>query len=492
MSVSNTGVNVLQSRGGGDGGDTDSSVPDPDAWACEDPSKRVRVEVRANGVWYEVPVVSAELTGSSQKLSHIQRTAKVKVPERWRGERVTDVVTGFNQSTSGGYSLCRVFFRNTANAPWVISHFGYVSAVGPASEDGVIKFWVYDVADLLQAINVTETYREPAVQSVLKDVTERINAATPFDVRARVVGELAKSVIQDSDLDYEFSKLNPQIGDAIVNIAADTVVRTVDNLLESTKRFQRNRDTLVDVLDWLTDKTNTRWWFEPTADGPILVLDADNTSTVHADSSVRGVDDTVAEPYELVVENVIRVIENSALNDMSPVNAVTVRGEAHGSPTGTGIGTVQTVTGITEQLGGPSVVAKRYAEATAQYDPLVDRADGQLYTGPVQEVESITLEDAEREATSILKESINNVSEGSISSFGDIYVQPHDTIVAYPRCGQLVDTSDVPLAYEVTNVKHVKKSTEQFVTEVQVSLLLSDDLITTSSSLNDITEPEGN
>ena len=230
-----------------------------------------------------------------------------------------------------------------------------------------------------------------------------------------------------------------------------------DQTIEDQFTFSTNRDTLVDVLNLITDITATRVWFVPDGERGL---------------KLRAVVDD-SQQYDLTPSSngPPRVIGNNALYEMRPFNAVKLKG-------------------ATKKLlnVGPLTVdspySSQYAEAVATYPPLVERYGGKLQQESTSQL--VDSEQLEQEAAARLSESLADITGGSMTLTLSPMIRPYDSVEATPACSG-VTASVSPLVYGVQEATHriVPSNNNLPQTEIQVSLSVEQRQIETTSTKKD-------
>ena len=319
---------------------------------------------------------------------------------------------------------------------------GYIGAVGSQEGANRARFRIFDPMKFLSRIDAGVSFRDVTSTDVLRYVRDRyVEEQSVFtDVSVDTDG-VTDRVIRD-----EFQRF-------------ETARRLIngEKIIGEVITFSSNRDTLVDVLSWLQERTEARVWFQPSGERGI-------TLTAIADD---------AASYNLTPESesLPRVIKNNALYELRPLTSLRVKGN----------------TGVTISLGDRKVntpFGDTYPEATASYPPLIERFGGELTQTTTATVTDT--DDAEQTAKTLLKQAIDAVSGGSILTTLAPMVRPFDTLTATPACSGV--TTDVePLQYEVQEATHsvVPNDSNLPRTELSVSMAVDPSLIETESTVKD-------
>ena len=316
-----------------------------------------------------------------------------------------------------------------------------------------------------------------------------------------------------------------------VNYFADSVLEFItDELFTGQKTFKPNRHNLVDLLNWFSNLADARWWFEPQLDGTALVVDsgayksnAENSAyerryfvdskamekweLIQADqrsqSFEQQLDDNEDEPeFDLnidfqwgltdnlstkdgetnIPENYlppsnyntftdIDVLNNNALVDMKPFNTLEVFGESQRVD-------LRGDNNPYDDASSSGVPSEEYPYVKVQYGPLLDRAKGFEFSPNPIESDKVVIDAAEQQAKNELRKHLEETTEGSLQLRGEPHIAPHDYIVTLPVCEDTYRNVEAePVEFEVNAVKHERTATEQYTTELGVSIQVVDSKI---------------
>ncbi|UBF23176.1 baseplate hub [Haloarcula tailed virus 2] len=551
-------------------------VNTPDTWSKDCDNKRVKVEVYTNDPdleditnpatgesisqpeWVEIPTTKVELAINEDGQADINRYARVDFPTEWDGVSVIQFIDGYNPKDAS-ITYCRIWFKND-NDNYVLQHFGFAGGVGTTSDLGVSKMWIYDLNELMKAVPASFTFMHPTPMEVMNAVTEEINNISGIMLNPTIippntqdeVKELIRqaftgqttnpkqaellpySILADNELTEEESdELQENFETSIVattGIDFDIDIRNLEfDVRLNEKVFAPNRDTLIDVMNWLATKMSAKWHIEPFPNGGRIVMDVfpDSRSFVQEDVIVDFADgvfensefSSTINAYtddqgRLPVHNSVDVIANSALADIRPHVSVIVRGETSSSISDR---LLTTVGGVGRAALGQSALdavenrlipqynlipdarqpSKQFPEATATVAPFAERIDSignaraATLRPPLIESDSRTIEGVERDAREALLERASEAGEGEIEMFGEPHLMPYDRILTYPTCGGLVPAVGVPpIAYRVTEVRHVATAGDVYRSKAQVSLFIGREDIEIESEMIDIENGE--
>ena len=478
----------------------------------------VRVEILNDSEWVRIPVTMCELYENKDGPSDLTRTAKVKFPVEWGGESIAQYINGFNSdSPESPYDQCRIWFYDEQDDTYQVSHYGYVGGVGTAEESGVMKMWVYDPADMMRGIPVSKTFGDPKIEQVLqfvltgKDEAGRDvgleNRSVFDDIKVYIAGIQEVKVQKQDTSDFggiadllenpEVQEPNfqldgelPIVGGFQLNVddLIDDVydfyfgTEVTSSVLGGQKRFQLNRNNMVDLMNWFAGQVGGKWHFEPTPHGPVLFFDNTSSSGIESpdgDFSRRLFEDSemtqelrekgdVADYRDRDIFEKVTVLDNSALYDIKPFNSIELFGESFDPSL------YQNYARDTPS-GSASIRTEVFPRVKITYQPLLDRAGGMEYTAPAVESDKIDLDSAVAEAKNEFRQHLEEETEGSITLKGEPYILPYDYIKTVPVCNETYPDSNLsPITYEVNSVKHTRSVGERYKTRLGVSLVFDE------------------
>ncbi|WP_226041166.1 hypothetical protein [Natrinema sp. DC36] len=416
---------------------------------------------------------------------------------------MTQYINGFDPQSdtpNSPFDQCRIWFYDFQDEYYQVEHFGYIGGVGPAAENGQMKFWVYDAADLMRGIPVSKSFDDVTIQQLLNFVVRGyddngapvgLEHRTIFDdVGMYIAGFQNVRVIKDhidptdpdvgGGEDFTIEGSLPIVGsfqlniddviDDIFEFMLPNVSDIIDDLVGGEKSFRRNRHNLVDVMDWFAGRIGGKWHFEPTPYRPVLFFDNTGDTRDNDDQFARRLfnDKYIGEDFEgNYTDNIdkdsfedVTVLDNQALYDIKPFNTMHVHGEVPGDLKATIL---------------PNVNNEYYPYAELKYPPLVDNAGGYEYTAPVVNSDDLTPKQAEKTAINEFRQHLEEETEGSILLKGEPYIAPYDYIRTIPVCNETYPNQNLaPITYEVNSVKHTRSATEQYKTELGVSLVFDE------------------
>lgn len=405
-----------------------------------------------------IPTTRVETQMSMDGIADRNIYADVTFPTTWRNEDILSQIDGFGD-VSTPYSQAKVFYQDSMIGTWALVLDGYVRSVGGTDTSGTARFIVGGWEQFFSAIPFSGSYDDPTISTILSDVTSTFAEHTPVSLSTTGVDEgeqvgestddtfISNTAISNTAITYEVFQ---RVGAIDQNKGSFE-----DELLQLNKHFKKNRHTLKDVMEFLCEQINARWYVDTDGSNPVLVLDKDNNSKHFYDASI-------GSPG-------IRVVENDAIQEIVPVNSVRVNGKSATSIMGIDI---------------KELPSNEYPTAEATYDPLVERSGGQLKQ-PIVEKDTITVDATEEAAQKELTKSIQGAVNGDILVWGKPDVEPLDRFTGVPVCGEHHIGSTEPIDYEVQSIQHVKESGSEFMTRIGVRVWVDQDNISVNGTMED-------
>lgn len=354
----------------------------------------------------------------------ITRHADVYFPAEWVGD--TSYIEGINEDyyTQG---VIEIHDPTSSNDTYRTVLRGHVTSMGTTGRN-TAHARIADPAMFFNAIGITETFdATDTVASVLDAIQSKMILASPIynQIQIDIRADGSTTVIPESS-EVSMSK--------------------------NVKRFVRNRDTLMDVLNWVQERTAFVFFIEPTGDGKVRLV----------------VDDDPYREYKIGGPDSIPVYANNALASLNPVNTVTVVGSSKFSQS---IGNFD----LNLPLGG-----KDFPAAIATATKLKERADGRRRSVRVER-DVRTKASAENAAKIELKKKLDSPSGGLIAIAYLPQLRPYDKV----RVNALGQPDKPRFIYEVERLRHIFRadSDEPYRTEMEVSLFTAFEDIDTQSQL---------
>lgn len=296
---------------------------------------------------------------------------------------------------------------------------GYIGGVGGGGGPNKGFVSIHDPCKFLNQIKAGVTFNQATVRDILNYVVDEFTENQPYFDSIKIVGDEGK-------LDQPFIPISPN--ESTQNDEITFQGRKYG--INRPKEFQSNRDSLADITQFIIDNANVRMWFEPsdTVDLQLKVL----TDPSQSFDATEGND----------TENSVQTINNNVLYEIRPFNALTLKG-------------VDAYTIEAGPLRHDSTLLGdgTYPEATVTYPPLIERSGGRITR---EEQSNATTEGAlEAEGKSKLKQQLDEVSGGTITTALAPSIRPYDTIKATPTCSGINADSVPPITYEVQETAHV-------------------------------------
>jgi hypothetical protein len=373
-----------------------------------------------------------------------------------------------SEANSDPFVRSRVWIYDDQVEEYKLTHHGYAGGYGPTDNPLTRKFWIYDVADLLRDIPVGKEFENATLSELIRFVLSGtddtgkdvgIEKKTPFDVisvdfpskdelSSRTLGELLG---EDENIDGIFDFAEEFL---IGLVRGEQLADRVRGAPKRNKLFQRNRNNLIDVLNYIATLIDGIWYIEPRPNGVALQIRADWSTENYG----REFTDQTQESSDAQFN--VTVLENTALSDIKPINTIRLNGKSK-SRLGKFIEDPSRTALEVDSLG------ERYPYAKLRYDPLYEAA-GQQELGPTDvKGDATDPKGAEREAYKEFISHVEESTEGNITLLGDPMPLPYDYIDAAPAClGNIIQQQ--PIEYSINDVHHKKYAGEQFVTELGV------------------------
>lgn len=440
---------------------------------CDD--QRVRVKVNGGD---PIPTTHAETsvsTDSQKKSAAITRLSEVKLPTEWKDQRITDSIRSFNPDSQGAYDKVTLEYQDVRSGQWYKEHRGFVRGVSGASKMGVAKMIISDPATLLSAIPFSKKYEDATPQKVFNDVADKFRQSSPFN--PVVSGAPNRSVgAGGSSIGGDF------IGNTMETISEATDALGLTNTGAEDKgnpkdvhTFHANRHTCADALNWICNITNARWYFSfgggqgfqlnlvyDPADTPLVFLEHDLAGRGSAQENTLN----NGGSFPQCPANAVDIIKNTALQEIFPLNTLTLRGETGASLFG---------------MEASWVPSHKFPEVTISYEPFKRRAGGNVVAETI-ETKNVTLQSATATAINRLEKKILDSGTGTMQCYMRPNVKPYDHVIAQPECADVIETQSQPLTHEVASVRHVKDSHKEGLTYIDVSPVFNRSEVTIESA----------
>jgi len=511
MSLPTAGVYDMTACGGLD---NPNAQPNPDCEIVVDIETPESLDLV--GSWIRIPVTAFEQYTNGDGPALINNTAKITTLNDWLNDGSVTMDswaegTILNDNTTQPYFKSRIFVYDSQSDQWKTTHHGYVGSYGPSSTSVERKFWVYDVADLVRRIPVGLVLRDVTIQDLFEKIANGVDDTdNPIGVSNTTPFELTDIYVPDNDtiraekidsfIDSQES-LTERIGSYRL-FGPVTFLLSVYGKDDIDKQFVRNRNNMVDLYNYVAQLVDGEWYFEPTPDGVVLVIRTNVSQreygSVFRDTSIQNnptniVGGTTSVSGELSVdqsitnqsvsdvpdEYLIKTLNNDALNDIQPINTVTVNSAGVQTPLTTEDIRAGPLSDFFVNIAETDQVKRtsQYYEVKLRYEPYYNRMANNE-AGPTNvNVDTYTIENTKRAAYKEFVSHIRDTTEGTVTLVADPYIKPRDFITTVPACaGDTVD-SLLPIQYEVNDVKHRWHAGEPFTTELGVHARINADKI---------------
>lgn len=359
----------------------------------------------------EVPPARVDLYCRKEGPLGVNRYAEVQFASPFNGTDFFNVLNTDGSDEQSQPDTLRIEIRDQNAETYTTAFHGIVTGVGDSRSDNrkLKHCRAEGIEHFLDRIPASFQYKrnEPKPVSVVVDaIVTQLNDGVPLPIGFE---ELPESVGGLFTLD---GTLIPAAADALS-----------DKKLISGKTFQANKHTLKDMIQWLSGKLDGRFWIVPTKDGGIFQYFA---NPVEQSASLRA---------HYLSDGNLRVINNTALNQVRPLNTIIVNGRAASTFVELGPFEVNTP-------------EDSFVQVKARHDVLYQRSGNTELTTKIKKSDAESKEEVKKEARTMLKRKIDEASTGSMHTVLDREVQPFATIEARPTVN--TQANQVPsITYEV-------------------------------------------
>ena len=428
-----------------------------------DPDTQTEARVFVNGS--RIPVADVDVHIRKEGNLDLTRYAEFRFPANWDGTNWIDAFDTHSPHEQEGFDTVRIDLRDegayrndrSESETYYPAFIGVVTGVGNA-ESGPERFWkcrAQGPGHFLSKIPASTRFSGGKASILTDYIVEEIDDRLPITVESAV----DTSVTAETNTDW-------RVGISPILTALALISDTVNDALSTEKSFQANKHTLADVADWVTDKTSSRLWFEPSPEGAVLVLSGNPTadSNHHRAHYLVGggepTDSTLPSQSSVTEDDSLTyIVSNNAFAEIRPVNTIQVNGQAKRSLKSVG-------------RYGQTTAQKEFTAVKARHKPLYERAGGvELEGDTVTETDAQSKSEVENEARSRLKEIVDESTAGSMETLLRSPISPYDTVEALPTCNEEAAASMDPLTYEVQRVQHKIRPGEELPhTELMVGI----------------------
>jgi hypothetical protein len=408
--------------------------------------------VFANGT--RIPVADVDVHLRKEGPLDITRYAEFSFPTQWDGTEWLDLFEIADPDEQTSLDTVRIDVRDRTSEDYGVTFQGIVTGVGPSAggPERMFRCRAQGPGHFLSRIEASRRFGGPSnsiveVGDVLEYLRSEMDSRLPFPIT--VADEGAQTKVQQSVAP------SPVAGSTQGLISAGTGVLSffgIGKQLHTPKTFQSNRHTLDDVADWVDEMAGVRIWLEPTPKGAVFV------------GSENPTQQGISHRAHYLDEGNTAVVENNALVEIRPVNTVTVNGEAKRSLIEAG----------EFELNAPT---DTYTKVKARHRPLYERADEtEIQGGTVRKSSAESKAEVINEARSILKERVDETTQGEMLILPRAPIRPFDTIRAKPTCDTEVLDEGEPITYEVQRVHHKLHADKEMVPHTELTVGIHTDM----------------
>lgn len=468
------------------------------------------VDVKHEETWTRLPITEVETRVNKDGAADLAATSRVSCPTTW-GESedgegkvpIYEYVGEANKSDDEPpqFDTARVMYWNEYSEEYTVESFGYVASVGPSAQNGVFQFYVYDASDLMNNISVTKSYDGPTAQQVADFVAFDPQYGLEINSPIPIIGVSVTAPREERDVEGFFESTTKQV---VGWVNEDVpILKYPQSIFEGTegfrewlddslktgghKHFRKNRHTLTDVMVWLTSEIGGSWYFEPTAEGVILVVNngAADDYKIARSAYYDGQFDPDGLDYIQGFNPVeVDVLNNNSLEDLKPINYLELNGETAESyllPSGD-----RAI--VDGPITSPKEHTRVFPHVEVTYPPLLERAGGRKLGPRPIEAGTSTLDEARQQAVRRFKERHEDNTDGSIEIKALPSIRPYDYVAAIPVCNDTFDAGMNPIQYEVNSVRHQVTADEPYTTSLGVSLALDENQLEVTAEFENINE----
>lgn len=391
--------------------------------------------VLVNGT--RVPVGDIDIHLRKEGVIDVNRYAEGVFVSPYNGTEYTRLFQTLDPDSQDSQDVIRIDVKDNVTDEYHTEFHGVVTAAGNGS-NAVEKAWSFRAqgpAFFLGKTLASKKFKNASVKHVLQYVRSELDDKVPLSVSMDV---LTDEEAQNATVGGALSRLNPILGG----------VAKLTDVLSTPKEFQRNRDTLADVVAWLGKKADLTIWLEPTVEGVELIATETPTQRSHQGHYLGGD---------------VEIINNNALAELNPVNSLIAKGQAKKSLASIGDFDITT----------PS---DTYAQAKARHVGLYRRAgETELFAETENVSDGGSSEEVANEARKRLKNHLNQTSSSKIETLLTAPIMPHDTIDALPTCNGDLVSEKIPITYEIDRVHQQIRSGGISQTTLNVGVRASND-----------------
>lgn len=374
-----------------------------------EPTSPTPTKVYVNGT--QVPAADVDVHLRKEGELAISRYAEVDFASPFNGKDFLGAFNSLGDDQTTADTL-RIDVRNQRRNEYSTVFNGIVTGLGDSDNSNrkIHHCRAQSPENYLSNIPASKVFRQTTVEEIIGYVVEELNENFPLNISVGGVGDGVEVDQPDGTNPLSLNFLNPFL------LHSERIV--------TNKTFQQNKHTLSDVIDWLQGKVSGRAWVQPSERGGELIVvgDPSNSSQTHRAHYLDGGN--------------LRVINNTALQEIKPLNTIILNGRAKKS-----LGEVGDF-----ELNIPS---ETFTTVKARHTELYKRNGEKELSDTIRKSDGESKEEVRREAASILKQRIDEATGGSITvTLSDTLVQPFDLVEARPTVNTESNPVD-PITYEV-------------------------------------------
>lgn len=375
-----------------------------------------------------IPVADVDIHIRNEGPLDISRYAEAQFISPYNGNDYIDVFQSSSPSDQDNFDTLRIDVLDEDTGEYHTEFDGVVTGVGDSSS-GVSQEWVCRArgpAFMFNKIPATWPVQGPALAYTLDFIVNTLSEKIPQDVTF-VTPDVNIGILQTLQ-DFGFE-----------DVQDDWFIGRSGSIKKS---FEANKHTLADVATYVRNKGGIRLWLQPTGD-ELVLIPTTSPGTAHVAHNLNQ-SDTPTVGQQTTHE--LRLINNDALAELSPVNTIRLQGQAKISLEGSV---------LEDKVPESEIRENQYLEVTARHESLVERAGGRELMADVDvDSDAISVINANREAKSLLKQAINEATGGDMETLLGAPLKPFDTITAKPSCDSNRGTNVPPITYEAMRVHH--------------------------------------
>jgi len=413
----------------------------------------------------ETPAIETRIR--NEGVADITRFSKVIVPIEWFGQTVEPVQDVLEGNVESAPSV-RIELKHPSGQYGTI-HNGFLKAAGPHDAD-CVALSVGDYSEMFANVRFGGAYGSSQQTVDLRQIIDDAIETAVSNHDGLVDLSVAGATLGTGEFEgrsFPGSQYIPAYGAALEvgEYVAD-------------KSFNANRDTVADVLDWVCEARNARWWVDY-VDGQsvVFVEELDSyprfTDVRLFSSGLEEFESFAFAPFsdkDVGKGRPIIVRNNNAAFQLSPAH--TLQGVGSGS--------------WKDKLrgGGEAPIA------TVQHRRLSELA-GANSQPPRREFDSTALDATKSKTVSALRKHIEDAAGGEMVVEPEPSARPHTTVEAKPVCDSRVFSNLPSITYQVQETIHRIEANDAVSADQAASATVLRCGITTEGDDFEFVEPTG-